>query len=144
MKDRKSLCAISKVASIATMALVIIASVIATYSYLNANTARNRTVSVTTTLTTFATTGVTAVSTLTTTVATSSNHSSQLYELSFNQTDPCKNFGTIIPWSVALATSEGRYNITEPFNSSAPLQCCWSSGSLEYSSIVFSVSNGTY
>jgi hypothetical protein len=44
-----------------------------------------------------------------------------------------------------LHTSGGTsYSITEPFNSSTPLQCCESDGSLAYSSIVFSVPNGTY
>ena len=97
-----------------------------------------------TTVTTQAYTTSVSVTTTLTTVASSSNHSSQLYELMFNQTDPCTNFGTIIPWSVVLTTSDGTYNVTEPFNSSTPLQCCGSYGSLAYSSIVFSVPNGTY
>ena len=147
IKYRKSLYAISRIASIAAVAIAIVASVFATYSYLNANGGQIRTVSVTTTLTTITTTTAvtTTASTLTSIVATSHNRSSQLYDLTFNQTDPCKNFGTIIPWSVILTTSEGTYNITEPSNSSTPLsQCCWSTGSLAYSSIVFSVPNGTY
>jgi len=147
MKDVKLLSAISKIASLSVVALIIVVTVFATYSYLNVYSGQTRTVSVTAKLTT--TTTTTAVTTATTTqstnVATSSNNSSQLYELAFNQTDPCSNFGAIIPWSVVLHTSGGTsYNITEPFNSSAPLQCCGSDGSLAYSSIVFSVPNGTY
>ena len=141
MKDRKSLCAISKIASATTVALVIVVSAFATFSYY-AFTGQTRT-----TLTTVITTStLTAVTTTTfTPLARPYNRTSQLYELAFNQTDPCKNFGTIIPWSVTLTTSESTYNITEPWNSSMPLsQCCGSTWSLAYSSIVFSVPNGTY
>jgi hypothetical protein len=82
---------------------------------------------------------------LTTVTTRINSQSSQLYQLTFNQTDVCTNFGTLIPWSVILMTSEGTYNVTEPSNSSIPLsECCDTAGSLAYSSIVFSVPNGTY
>ena len=126
-KGRKSPFAISMIASLAVVALLIVASVFATYSYLNANGGLTRTVSVTTTLTTITptTTITTIASTLTTLVATSHSRSSQVYVLvhSIKQI-PCKNFGTIIPWSVVFTTSEGIYNITEPSNSNTPVECC--------------------
>ena len=141
----KLLNAISKIASLTVVALLIAASVFAAYSYF-ANNGQTRTVTVTAKLTTITTTtAVTrAATTQSTNVASSSDNSSELYELAFNQTDPCSNFGTIIPWSVVLTTSEGSmYNITEP-NSTPLSECCWTTGSSANSSIVFSVPDGTY
>ena len=147
MKDRNSVHAVSKIASITAVTLIIVASVLATYSYLNANGKQAHTVSVTTTLSTVITNSMLTTVTTTTTitsVANSNNRSLQLYDLIFNQTDVCTNWGALVPWSVILTTSEGTYNITEPSDMGIPLSGCCGSSGLPYSSIVFSVPNGNY
>ena len=94
------------------------------------------------------TTSVSVTTTLTT-VATPYNHTSQLYELRFNQSGICNPPLFLIPWSVILMTSEGAISITAPSNWSSIIHpCCglsiYTSSFRQYSSIVFSVSNGTY
>lgn len=100
----------------------------------------------TTSLTTQTVTITTTSVTTQTIEKTSSNSTGELYELTFNQTDVCTNFGAFIPWTVILMTSGGTYSITEPSNaSSIPLsECPCSPSGSAYSSIAFSVPNGTY
>jgi hypothetical protein len=147
MKDKKSLCAISKVATIAIVALVIVASVFATYSYLNANSGLTRTVLVTTTLTNIATTTAvtTIASMLTSNVATSRNRSSQLYDLTFNQTGTCANPETYeAPWAVVL---NNKTTSSQPPNSEVPaFASTWrrQPNYSIYSMIVFQVPTGQY
>ena len=102
-----------------------------------------RTSTTTTTQTQTYTTSFSVTTTLTT-VATSHNRTSQLYEVRFNQTGFCNPPSFLIPWSVTLEISEGmNLTITQPLNES--VQCCVGSPSYRpYSSIVFTVPNGTY
>jgi hypothetical protein len=97
----------------------------------------------TTTTTQTYTTSV-SVTTTQTTFATPYNRTSQLYELRFNQSSFCNPPSFLIPWSVTLEISEGtNITITQPMNST--VQCCSGSTSYRpYSTIVFTVPNGTY
>ena len=126
------------------VALVIVIAVIsvalgATIGY---SLSSGRTSITTTTQTQTYTTSV-SLTTLTT-VATPNNRTSQLYEVRFNQTGFCNPPSFLIPWSVTLEISEGmNLTITQPLNES--VQCCVGSPSYRpYSSIVFTVPNGTY
>jgi hypothetical protein len=99
----------------------------------------------TTTTTQTHTTSVSVTTTLTT-VVTSQNRTSQLYEVRFNQSGICNPPKFITPWSVILVTSEDTYNIDAPSNwsSDVPVCCALGTSNRPYSSIVFSVPNGTY
>jgi hypothetical protein len=89
------------------------------------------------------TTSVSVTTTLTT-VTTPYNRTSQLYEIMFNQSGFCNPPSFLIPWSVTLEISVGMsITLTQPSNFS--VQCCGGSPSYRpYSSIVFTVPNGTY
>jgi hypothetical protein len=82
--------------------------------------------------------------TTTTTPVTTSNSSSRLYELIFNQTSPCSSQSTYYaPWGVIL---DNATTITEPNLESPPGSFFygWSPAFKNYSVIIFSVPNGRY
>ena len=73
-------------------------------------------------------------------VKTPSNSTGELYELRFNQTGICHPALYSIPWSVTLSNG---MTIEEPQGNNT--QCCGVSPTFaNYSSIVFSVTNGNY
>jgi len=86
----------------------------------------------------------TATSLVTQVIVKSSSNSltGELYELRFNQTGVCNPPIYIIPWSVTLSNG---MTITEPSPGTGPVsECCSGSPSSNYSSIIFSVPNGSY
>ena len=119
MKYRKSFLAVSKIVFLVAVALGIVASAVATYSYL-----------------------FYYPNSLPTPFPY--NRTAQFHELEFNITGVCNPPIFVIPWSVTLATSVGKITITEPPNSNIASECCEGTTSSAYSSIVFSVPNGAY